>query len=238
MREESKSMQRIGHPQKQGLYDPVNEHDSCGIGFVANIKNVKSHEIVAQGLTVLDNLTHRGAAGADPLTGDGAGILIQLPDKFFRQECRELGIELPEIGEYAVGMVYLPQDEAERTTCETVIAEVIEREGQTLLGWRDLPTDNTVLSDAVREIEPFIRQVFVKRDNDCVDTDSFERKLFVIRKQIHKAVREQNLSGEQAFYMPTFSARTICYKGMMLAGNVKGYFTELGDERIESALAV
>ncbi|MDP6428081.1 MAG: glutamate synthase large subunit [Rhodospirillales bacterium] len=221
-----------------GLYDASREHDACGIGFVANIKNVKSHEIIKQGLTVLDNLTHRGAAGADPLTGDGAGILIQLPDLFFREECAELGIELPESDAYGVGMAFLPQDQTARAGCETTIEGIITGEGQTVLGWRDLPVDNSVLSDAVREIEPFIRQIFVGRGTGTADGDSFERKLFVIRKQIHQAVREGNLAGEEAFYMPTLSARTICFKGMMLAAKVKDYFTDLGDERIESALAL
>ncbi|MBT3397176.1 MAG: glutamate synthase subunit alpha, partial [Alphaproteobacteria bacterium] len=209
-------MSLSGLPERQGLYDASHEHDACGIGFVANIKNAASHEIVSQGLTVLDNLTHRGAAGADPLTGDGAGILIQLPDRLFRAECAELSIDLPALGAYGAGMTFLPQDQSARAKCEAVIEAIINQEGQTILGWRDLPVDNSVLSDAVREIEPFIRQVFVARGPNTPDTDQFERKLFVIRKQIHKAIRDGNLAGDEAFYMPSFSARTICFKGMML----------------------
>ncbi len=231
-------MFRATVPERQGLYDPSREHDSCGIGFVANIKNAKSHAIVKQGLQVLYNLNHRGAAGADPLTGDGAGILIQIPDRFFREECKTLGFTLPPLGDYAAGMVFLPQAENARRACEAAIEEVCALEGQTVIGWRDLPVDNSVLSDAVREIEPFIRQVFVARANATPAGDAFERKLFVIRKQIHKVVREQQLPGPEAFYIPTLSARTICFKGMMLATHVGDYFTDLNDPRVESALAL
>ncbi len=231
-------MYTSGLPEQQGLYDPANEHDNCGIGFVANIKNRKSHEIVQNGLTILDNLTHRGAAGADPLTGDGAGILIQVPDRFYREECTDIGIVLPEAGDYGVGMMYLPQDEMARSACEKVIEDLIAEEGQVLLGWRDTPTDNTVLSEAVREIEPFVRQLFIGRGDNCAETNAFERKLFVIRKQTHIRVRKGNLSGEENFYIPSLSARTICFKGMMLSDRVAAYFTDLNDERVESALAL
>ncbi len=227
-----------GYPKKQGLYDPRNDHDACGIGFVADIKNRKRHEIVEWGLEILANLTHRGAAGADPLAGDGAGILLQLPDRLLRDECAELGIELPAVGEYGVGMIFLPRDEKARRACTAVMEERIEVEGQELLGWRDLPTDNSWLSESVREIEPFIRQVFVKRSAECPDVDTFERKLYVIRKQCHKIVREEGLAGDEAFYIPSMSARTICFKGMMLADRVKLYFTDLQDPRTESALAL
>ena len=184
-------MKKVGHPSlpgfpdRQGLYNPTKEHDSCGIGFVANIKNRKSHEVVLQGLTVLDNLTHRGAAGADPLAGDGAGILIQIPDRFLREEVSAIGFELPEIGEYSVGMVFLPQDEKARKACEGVVEKMVEEENLTVLGWRDLPTDNTWLSDGVREMEPFIRQVFVGIGDSGLDQDAFEVKLLVIRKRAH-----------------------------------------------------
>ena len=227
-----------GLPNQQGLYDPVNEHDNCGFGFVANIKNVKSHEIIRNGLTILDNLTHRGAAGADPLTGDGAGILIQIPDRFYREECGSLGFELPQIGTYGVGMIYLPQDPNARAACEHAIETLVSEEGQVLLGWRDTPTDNTVLSEAVRNIEPFVRQIFIGRGNDCQNVDSFERKLFVIRKQSHIRVREANLAGKENFYITTLSARTICFKGMMLSDRVSSYFLDLNDIRVESALAL
>ena len=150
-------MYRAGLPQAQGSYDPAQERDSCGIGFVANIRNEKSHAIVRQGLQILHNLNHRGAEGADPLTGDGAGILIQVPDRFFREECQVLGMTLPAVGAYAVGMVFLPQAESARRACETIIEKLTRAEGQIVLGWRDLPVDNSVLSDEVRDIEPFVR---------------------------------------------------------------------------------
>jgi len=231
-------MYKSGIPAKQGLYDPENEHDNCGIGFVANIKNRKSHEIVQQGLTILSCLTHRGAAGADPLSGDGAGILIQIPDKFLQEECKELNISLPSAGNYGVGLIYLPRAEKARAICEKVVEETINAEGQSVLGWRDLPTDNTVLSEAVRETEPFIRQVFIGRGDNCAEENAFERKLFVIRKQATNNIQENNLAGEEGFYVPTMSARTICFKGMMLVERVGSYFTDLLDERVESALAL
>ncbi len=225
-------------PLKQGLYDPSKEHDNCGIGFVANIKNTKSHDIVQKGLLILKNLTHRGAAGADPLTGDGAGILIQTPDKFFREECKKAGINLPNFGEYAVGMVYMPQDEKSRSLIEKEFEQLVQKEKQVLLGWRELPTDNSVLSKSVRELEPKIKQVFIGKGETCSDTDSFERKLFVIRKQISRFVRDKKLSGNEDFYIPSLSARTICFKGMMLSDRVASYFTDLQDERVESAIAL
>ncbi|MDP6175482.1 MAG: hypothetical protein QGF09_15045, partial [Rhodospirillales bacterium] len=231
-------MSREGRPDKQGLYDPAKEHDSCGIGFVANIKNRKSHTIIEQGLVVLRNLTHRGAAGSDPLAGDGAGILIQLPDAFLRAECKQMDIELPGEGDYGLGMIYLPRDAETRAACEKVITQMVEAEGRRVIGWRDVPVDNSVLSDGVREIEPFIRHVFLGKGDNCADTHAFERKLFVIRKQIHKIIREKGLDSEESFYIPSFSARTLCYKGMMLADRVDGYFLDLQDPKMESALAL
>jgi len=176
-------------PSKQGLYDPKHEHDACGVGFVANIKGRKSHAIVEQGLQILKNLSHRGATGADPLAGDGAGILIQTPDAFLRREFARQHITLPAAGDYGVGMLFLPQDAAVRTACERVFAGCIAAEGQTLLGWRDVPTDNTGLGKGVKAVEPVIRQVVIKRGTNCPDTDTFERKLFVLRKRTEHAVR-------------------------------------------------
>lgn len=171
-------------PPKQGLYDPANEHDACGVGFVANVKGRKSHKIVRQGLSILENLTHRGAVGADPSAGDGAGILIQIPDAFLRACCDDLGINLPEPENYGVGMVFLPQPVATRNHCETLIEQTIAEEGQSLLGWRDVPTDNAGLGDSVRQVEPVVRQVFIGRGDSCTSTDDFERKLFIIRKRV------------------------------------------------------
>lgn len=225
-------------PTRQGLYDPRNEHDACGVGFIVHIKGHKSHAIVRQGLDLLKNLTHRGAVGADPKAGDGAGILLQLPDAFLRAECTKLNITLPAVGEYAVGMVFLPQDVAERTQCEAVFADYIARERATLLGWRDVPVDNSDLGYSVKPVEPVIRQIFIARGADCPDQNAFERKLFVIRKQVENAIRALNLSQGSFFYVPSLSSLTIVYKGMLLAEQVGDFYPDLADERVTSALAL
>ena len=228
----------VGLPQAQGLYDPKNEHDSCGIGFIANIKNRKSHEIVRQGIQILVNLDHRGAVGADPLAGDGAGVLLQLPDRLFREEAETVGFELPDPGNYAVGMVFLPRSESHINVCTQVIEGAVRHEGQQLLGWRNVPVDNSYLGDSVKPIEPVIRQVFIGRGDSCPDTDAFERKLFVIRKQAHHLVWDADIEDIGHFYITSLSARTIVYKGMMLAPNLDKYYLDLHDERVESALAL
>ena len=225
-------------PARQGLYHPANERDACGVGFVAHIKGARSHSIVQQGLQILDNLTHRGATGYDPLLGDGAGILLQIPDALFRKQCAEGGVQLPEPGAYGVGMVFLPQDPSSREACEQAIAQHVEAEGQQLLGWRDVPTDNSGLSEAAKAVEPFIRQVFVARGPGSADTDAFERKLFVIRKQVEHAVKELGLPGGGQFYLPSMSARTIVYKGMLLARQVGEYYGDLSNPDMTSALAL
>ncbi|MEX0960779.1 MAG: glutamate synthase large subunit [Burkholderiales bacterium] len=225
-------------PARQGLYHPGNERDACGVGFVAHIKGAKSHAIVEQGLQILDNLTHRGATGYDPLLGDGAGILLQIPDALLRKQCAAAGIELPAPGEYGVGMVFLPQDPASRAACEQAIVRHVEAEGQSLLGWRDVPTDNSGLSEAAKAVEPSIRQVFVGRGPNCPEPDAFERKLFVIRKQVEHAVTDMKLAGGKQFYLPSMSARTIVYKGMLLARQVGEYYNDLRDPEMVSALAL
>ena len=226
-----------GLPKKQGLYDPRNEHDACGIGFVANIKNRKSHRIIDQGLQVLKNLTHRGAVGADPLAGDGAGILIQMPDTHLRAVCGDIGIDLPKPGDYSVGMMFMPQAEGPRADCVRVVEELVEAEGQHVLGWRDVPVDNSGLGESVIPTEPFVRQVFVRRGDNCADQDAFERKLFVIRKQAEHRI---DTLGEACddFYASSFSSRTIVYKGMLLAGQVGEFYLDLKDETMVSALAL
>ena len=227
-----------GLPAKQGLYDPANEHDNCGLGFIADIKNRKSHEIVRQGLQILVNLGHRGAVGADPLAGDGAGILIQVPDRLYREECAKLGFDLPAPGEYAVGMVFLPRNEGTRRMCIEAFEEVVPEEGQTILGWRDVPVDNSCLGESVKPIEPVIRQIFIGRGSNCADADAFERKLFVIRKRTHHALWDFDIQEKTLFYIPSLSTRTIIYKGMMLETNVARYYLDLQDDRTESALAL
>ncbi len=227
-----------GLPKAQGLYDPANEHDNCGIGFIANIKNRKSHDIVKQGIQILVNLDHRGAVGADPLAGDGAGILMQIPDAFFRAEQASLGFKLPAEGDYGVGMVFLPPDKSAMAVCQEAIERTIRAEGQIVLGWRDVPVNEDWLGESVKPIAPVIRQVFVERDSHCADTDAFERKLYVIRKQAHHIVWDADLGDIGQFYMPSMSARTIVYKGMVLAPNLAEFYLDLQDERVESALAL
>jgi glutamate synthase (NADPH/NADH) large chain len=216
-------------PPRQGLYDPANEHDACGVGFVANVKGRKSHEIIQQGLRILENLTHRGAVGADPLAGDGAGILMQIPDTLLREECTRLGIELPAADDYGVGMMFLPSEANTRGWCEGLIEQMIAEESQTLLGWRDVPTDNSGLGASVKQVEPVVRQIFIGKGAECSDTDSFERALFIIRKRVENAVRDSGKPGRECFYVPSMSARTICYKGMLLANQVGTYYADLND---------
>ena len=222
-------------PPVQGLYDPANEHDACGVGFVAHIKGDKSHEIVRQGLTILERLHHRGAVGADPRAGDGAGLLLQVPDAFFRAV---VDFELPAEGRYAVGMLFMPRDEAARSEAEQTVEQFVTAEGQRILGWRDVPVENQGLGYSVLPTEPVIRQVFVACDEGCPDQQAFERKLFVIRKQIDNRIRESVGNGKRSFYFTSFSSRTIVYKGMLLAGQVGEYYRDLNDERMVSALAL
>jgi glutamate synthase (NADPH/NADH) large chain len=225
-------------PHKQGLYDPSNEHDACGVGFVAHIKGEQSHAIIRQGLRVLENLTHRGAVGADPLAGDGAGILIQIPDAFLREECAGQGIELPSPGNYAVGMIFLPQHDQTRAECEALIERTAEEEGQILLGWRDVPTDNSGLGESVKAVEPVVRQLFLGCGETCHTQEAFERKLFVIRKLIENQVHKSDWEDRENFYIPSLSSRTMVYKGMLLANQVDAYYHDLKDERLVSALAL
>ncbi|PIE82839.1 MAG: glutamate synthase large subunit [Candidatus Contendobacter odensis] len=225
-------------PTHEGLYDPRNEHDACGIGFIVDIKNRKSHQTVQQGLKILANLSHRGAVGADPLAGDGAGLLIQAPDSFLRAECDTIGIHLPSSGHYAVGMVFLPRDAPDRAQCETAIEQNIVAEGQIFLGWRDVPTDNSCLGYSVKPTEPVIRQVFIQCGDSCPDNDAFERKLFVIRKRSHNTIRQMNLPNGIHFYISSLSSHTLLYKGMILASNLGAYYLDLNDPRLESALAL
>jgi glutamate synthase (NADPH) large chain len=229
-------------PPKQGLYDPNHEHDSCGIGFVANIKGRKSHEIVRQGLQILINLDHRGAVGADPLTGDGAGILIQTPDAFLRAVCGEQGIKLPAFGQYAVGMIFLPRPEKARATAIELIERMIKAEGQAVLGWRDVPVNEAGLGETVKQTAPVIRQVFIGRAASLPDVESFERRLFIIRKQIQTSTTAMTQQGEpegiSQLYIPSMSSRTLVYKGLLLADQVGSFYRDLQDERLVSALAL
>jgi glutamate synthase (NADPH) large chain len=225
--------------QQHGLYDPTNEKDACGVGFVAHIKGKRSHEIVGQGLQILKNLDHRGAVGADELMGDGAGILIQIPDALYRAELAGKDIELPSAGEYGVGMVFLPKESASRLACEQEVERAVKAEGQVVLGWRDVPVDrNMPMSPIVRAKEPVIRQIFIGRGPDVMVTDALERKLYVIRKTASHAIQQLNLAHGREYFVPSMSARTVVYKGLLLANQVGEYYLDLQDARCVSALAL
>ncbi len=232
----------MGFPQVQGLYDPRNEHDACGVGFIAHIKGQKSHAIVDQALEILRNLDHRGAVGADPLLGDGAGLLIQIPDQLFRKWAASEGRELPQPGDYAVAMCFLPQDEAARLFVTEFFEKFIAKEGQELIGWRDVPTTLDGLGKTVIEQMPVIRQCFIKRGAGTPDQNAFERKLLAIRKQTQNPLaamaEKHGLPGVTQLYMPSFSTRTIVYKGLLLANQVGSFYDDLRDPDCVSALGL
>lgn len=229
----------ISYLQEHGLYSAANEHDACGVGFVAHIKGEKSHAIVQQGLKILENLDHRGAVGADKLMGDGAGILLQLPDALYREEMAKQGVELPPPGEYGVGMVFLPKEHASRLACEQELERAVKAEGQVLLGWRDVPVDRDMpMSPAVRKKEPILRQIFIGRGNDVIVQDALERKLYVIRKTASAAIQNLRLKHSKEYYVPSMSSRTVVYKGLLLADQVGTYYLDLKDPRCVSALGL
>ena len=226
-------------PERQGLYDPANEHDACGVGFVAQIRGKKSRSIIEQGLLILKNLDHRGAVGADPLMGDGAGILIQIPDELYRAEMLAKGVHLPPAGDYGVGMVFLPKESASRLACQEEIERAVRSEGQVVLGWRDVPVDHGLpMSPTVRAREPVIRQIFVGRGADVMVTDALERKLYVIRRRAANAILALGLKHGKDFYQPSMSARTVVYKGLLLADQVGAYYTDLQQAQCVSAIAL
>jgi len=234
----SASRQEIAALAEQGLYHN-NEHDACGVGFVAHIKGQKAHSIVEQGLKILENLDHRGAVGADPLMGDGAGILLQIPDEFYRQEMAAQGVTLPPPGEYGVGMIFLPKEHASRLACVQELERAVKAEGQVLLGWRDVPVDRDMpMSPTVREKEPVMKQIFIGRGADVIVPDALERKLYVIRKTASAAIQKLQLTHSHEYYVPSMSCRTIIYKGLLLADQVGKYYLDLQDERVTSALAL
>ena len=225
-----------GLPERQGLYDPDFEKDGCGIGFVADLKGRKSHTIVQQGLEVLNNLAHRGAQGCDPCTGDGAGILFQVPHEFLRRAAAEAHITLPSAGAYGVGMVFLPQRPEWRRRCEAAFEQIIAEEGLQLLGWRDVPVNSDSIGVQARRTEPVIRQVFVRRGP--LDEAQFERKLYVLRKRGEKALQESSLEGKEYFYIPSLSSNTIVYKGLLLPHQMAAYYLDLKESDVASSLAL
>jgi glutamate synthase (NADPH/NADH) large chain len=230
-------------PPAQGMFDPAETRDACGVGFVADIKGRKTHGIVKDALYVLENLEHRGAVGADPLMGDGAGILVQIPHVFFSEECAKLGFTLPEAGHYAIGQLFLPRDQAERERAVAIVERSIRAEGLAILGWRDVPVDNSKLSEGVKATEPVHAQVFVGCAGTQVDTEAFERRIYIARKLLSGDVYEADWNGAtkrdlDSFYVVSFSSRTIVYKGMFLSYQVGAYYLDLHDERFVSALAL
>ncbi len=225
-------------PAARGLFDPALERDSCGVGFVAHVKNRKSHEIVQQGLQILLNLDHRGAVGADPKLGDGCGILVQIPHEFFAAECAALGFKLPAAREYGVGQFFMPRDAGARAQVEKIVERVLAEEGLTLIGWRDTPVDNSDLGDAVKAVEPFMRQVFVGRGPQVKSEDEFERRLYVARKCVSNAIYALGRREMAEFYPVSMSCRTVVYKGMVLVSQLGSYYKDLGDTRFTSALAL
>ncbi|NMW32467.1 glutamate synthase large subunit [Altererythrobacter sp. RZ02] len=232
----------MGYPAPEGLYDPRNEHDACGVGLVAHIKGTKSHSIVTQSLEILNNIDHRGAVGADPLLGDGAGILLQLPDPLFRKWADGAGHSLPAPGEYAVAMCFMPQDETARAFVTQQLERFVTKEGQKVVGWRDVPTTLDGLGDAVIETMPVMQQCIIARGENCADQDAFERKLIVIRKQtlnpLGRLAEKHDLPDLTKTYIPSFSSRTIVYKGLLLANQVGSFYDDLRDPDCVSALGL
>ena len=231
-------------PGPQGLYDPAYEHDACGVGFIVDLKNRKSHEIVRKSLQMLCNLEHRGACGCEENTGDGAGILIQMPHRFLLEQTAALGMHLPAPGEYGVGVVFLPQDAAARDHCEKTIEKIVRDEEQKVIGWRTVPTDKgELIGPSAKRGEPVIRQLFIRKVSGLPtdrpdDPLAFERKLYVIRKLIESAIQRSSIPQKEMVYLPSLSARTLIYKGMLNAPQVDLYFPDLRDPTLESALAL
>jgi len=222
----------------QGLYDPMFEHDSCGVGFVCNIKGRKSNVIVKQGVEVLNRLSHRGAVGSDPKTGDGAGILIQIPHEFFKKVAKTNRIKLPEPGFYGSGLVFLPQDISERKLCKEVFEKIVKEQGQMLLGWRIVPIDNSDIGEGAKSTQPVFEQVFIGRAKNVNDELAFERRLYCIRKQVEASVSELGIKQKDYFYITNISCRTLSYKGLLMPEQVSSFFIDLKDESIASALCL
>jgi glutamate synthase (ferredoxin) len=234
----NQTMNKIGPPPKQGLYDPQFEHDSCGVGFVVNVKGRKSHEIIQQALNVLLNLDHRGACGCEVNTGDGAGILMQMPHAFLKKACAKSRIDLPDEGQYGCGIVYLPPDGRERKECEQIFGRIAAEEGQNVIGWRNLPVDNSMIGETAKASEPFMRQVFIKRNPKLADDMTFERKLYIIRKRATNEIRRAGFPGSEYWYVASLSFKTLIYKGMLNTVQVGQYFKDLSDASMETALAL
>jgi glutamate synthase (ferredoxin) len=231
-------MTPLGLPPKQGLYDPQYEHDACGVGFVVDMQGRQSHDLVAKGIRILLNLEHRGACGCEKNTGDGAGILLQTPHKFLAREAERLGVKLPGAGEYAAGLVFLPTNREDRARCIGLFEEVVRAEGQLVLGWRDVPTDNSPLGLTACAVEPVVKQILIGRSGNVADAAAFERKLYVIRKRIENSVRASDMRQRKMFYVLSLSHKTIIYKGMLNSDQLAVYYPDLRDPAMETALAM
>ena len=225
-------------PPAEGMYDLSMEKDSCGVGFIANIKGKKSHQIVSDAISILCNLEHRGAVGADPRAGDGAGILVQIPHAFFTRKAAEIGFQLPEPGHYAIGALFMPKETAWRKVIQSIIAEQIKEEGLVLLGWRDVPSDNASLGVTVKPTEPYHMQVFIGRNGTAKTEEEFERRLYILRKSISQAIYQRRDRGLAGYYPVSLSCRTVIYKGMFLADQLGKYYPDLHEPDFESALAL
>ena len=225
-------------PKHKGLYQPQFEHDSCGVGFIADINGAKSGKILKDALKILNCMEHRGALGADENSGDGAGILTQIPVKFFQKECEKLHIALPKEGEYAVGMLFLPNDVKKRSVCEEILRQTIANEGQIFLGWRDVQTDNTDLGESAKQSQPYIKQIFIGRGENITDTAHFERKLYVIRRWAKELLTRKDESLAEQFYFASLSSKTIVYKGMLTPAQLGKFYSDLQNEDFETALAL
>ena len=232
------SLMPSGLPPRQGLYDPAHEHDACGVGFVVDIKGRKSPSIVKQALTILKNLEHRGACGCEVNTGDGSGILIQMPHRFLTRECAKIGITLPAPKWYGAGLVFLPTDPAQAARCQAIFENITREEGQTFLGWRDVPTDDSPIGPSAKAAEPIFKQIFIGRNPAIADDRAFERKLYVIRKLVEHAVFASPAQNGKPFHMPSLSSNTLIYKGMLSANQIETMFPDIVDPAIESALAL
>lgn len=230
-----KKVNSAGQPGPSGLYDPKYEHDGCGVGFVVNINGTKSHEIIERGIEVMINLLHRGATGGDTKTGDGAGILIQIPDAFLKHDCNSIGISLPAAGKYGIGMIFLPQEQNPRNKCRQIIEETVVEEGLEFLGWREVPVNDTCLGDAARNSQPVIFQCFIEASQQ--DILALERKLYIVRKQIECRI-ERKMSLGDRFSIPSMSARTIVYKGMFMATQVPEFYHDLKQKDLISSIAI
>ena len=225
-------------PPKQGLYDPWFEHDACGVGFVVDMKGRKSHQVLQQGFRVLRNLDHRGASGSEPNTGDGAGVLLQMPHNFLADVCKKGRIALPGPGQYASGLVFLPRNVTKRRRLEERLEQIVQSEGQTVLGWRTVPTNNAALGETAKSCEPSIRQIFIGRNPGLTDDMAFERKLYVIRKRGYTEIRNTTLDGAEYWYLCSLSFKTLVYKGMLLTTQLVDYFPDLQNPAMETALAL